>query len=304
MRKRPLGRTGLSVSELGFGCAGFWARPLCPERDARAVLEHAIARGITFFDTAPSYGAGIGERRLGAVLQSMRDTSGLVVGSKVGTLAAADGRLRRDMSPAAVRTSVRQSLDRLRRDRIDVLHLHGPSRDDLTPELYGALADLAAEGLIGHLGLTTWEPEVLRLALASGRFGSVMIEYNLIRKRHAALIAEAAAGGAGVVAIVPIARALYRRNPWPTSLKTAWEFARALLRHRTDFVAARRYGFLNDLAGMTAAQAALAFVLRRAEVSTAVVGTTSLRHLDDNIAATGMALPPDLLQAIEAVPDP
>ena len=304
MRKRPLGRTGLSVSELGFGCAGFWARPLCPERDARAVLEHAIARGITFFDTAPSYGAGTGERRLGAVLRSMSDTSGLIVSSKVGTLAAADGRLTRDMSPATVRTSVRQSLDRLRRDRIDVLHLHGPSSGDLTPELYGALADLTAEGLIGHLGLTTWEPEVLRLALASGRFGSVMVEYNLIRKRHAALIAEAAAGGAGVVAIVPLARALYRRNPWPTSLKTAWEFARALLRHCADVVAARRYGFLNDLAGMTAAQAALAFVLRRADVSTAVVGTTSLRHLDENIAATGMALPPELTQRIEAIPDP
>ena len=68
--RRVLGRTGLSVSVLGFGCAGYWAKKMFPERDALSVLEKAVERGVNVFDTGPSYAAGNAEHRLGLMLRS------------------------------------------------------------------------------------------------------------------------------------------------------------------------------------------------------------------------------------------
>lgn len=85
--------------------------------------------------------------------------------------------------------------------------------------------------------------------------------------------------------------------------KKIWELARALKNHRRDLRAARAYQFLNELPGMTGAQAALAFVLRVQSFATAVFGTTSASHLSSNLAAAQITLPPDLIHRIEALPD-
>ncbi len=118
------------------------------------------------------------------------------------------------------------------------------------------------------------------------------------------MLTEIAASGAGAVIGTPIAQALFRPAAalWPINHKTIWELARALKNHRRDLRAARAYKFLNELPGMTGAQAALAFVLRQPSVAMAVFGTTSACHLSSNLAAVQMTLPPDLVQRIEALP--
>jgi aryl-alcohol dehydrogenase-like predicted oxidoreductase len=303
VRRRVLGRTGLSVSELGFGCAGFWANRLFPEHKAVVLLEHAIARGINVFDTGPSYAGGNAERRLGLLLRSVRDRSDLVVCSKIGTHAAENGRLYRDWSPDAIATSIRRSLDRLGIDRLDVVHLHNPDVPDLQPKLLETLSDLKREGLVRFFGINTRQLDIIRVALSTSLFDSFMIEYNVIRKGQGTLLSAAGAAGAGAVVIQPIARALYRPFRLPRSLKDLWELARVLRWRGGDVRAARRYRFLNDLPGATGPQWALAYVLSAQTFATAFFGTTSVEHLDMNLAAVQLTVPSDLLQRIEALPD-
>src|SRR4051812_28645937 len=111
MRHRPLGRTGLTVSEVGFGAASWWGKRQFAEAEAVRLVHAAIDGGVTLFDTAASYSGGEAEPRLGRALQG-RDVSALVIATKAGTYVA-DGRVRRDFSPAAVTASAERSLRNL-----------------------------------------------------------------------------------------------------------------------------------------------------------------------------------------------
>ncbi|SFK62350.1 aldo/keto reductase [Methylocapsa palsarum] len=293
------------MSELGFGCSSFWAKPAFPESQALALIEQAIDGGITFFDTGPSYAAGNAERRLGAVLRARGGAGDLTICSKAGTHFDESGRLFRDWSPEAVKTSVRRSLERLGLDRLQVLHLHGPAISDLTPSFLEALAGLKDEGLVQFVGINSFDDDVVRFGLTLPLFDSFMVEYNVLRKRNASLLADIASSGAGAIIGTPVAQALFRpaASIWPLNKKTLWELARAVTRRRGDLRAARSYKFLNEVPGMTGAQAALAYVLRQKTFATAVFGTTSAQHLALNLEAAQITLPPDVVRRIEAAPD-
>lgn len=300
---RALGGTGLVTSPLGFGCSAYWARPVFPERRALALVEAAIEGGVTLFDTGPIYGAGLGEKRLGAVLRARGGAKGLIICGKVGTHVGDNGKVFRDWSAKAIRTSLHRSLERLGIDRLDGLHLHGPDAFELQQPLLEALAGFKSEGLVGFVGINSFDPGVVRRGLHIGAFDSFMIEYNLIHKANASLVAEIAAAGRAAIVGSPIAQALFRRSMLPTSAKRAWELGRALIRHPQDLRAARAYGFLDRLPDMTGAQAALAYVLRSPHVATAVFATTSAEHLRQNIEAAKMMLPEALVRRIDALPD-
>jgi 1-deoxyxylulose-5-phosphate synthase len=300
---RDLRRTGRKTSALGFGCSAYWAQPAFSERRAVALVHQAIAGGIRLFDTAPIYGGGEGERRLGLALRARGGAEALLICSKAGTHVGPGGRVFRDFSPAAVRASVAQSLERLGIDQLHALHLHGPGAQELTAPLLETLEALKREGLVGFVGINSFDPAVIRAGLGEPVFDSFMVEYNLIRKASAGLVQEIAEAGRAAIIGSPIAQALFRPSMLPTSPKRAWELGRALVRHRADLRAARAYGFLNHLQGMTGAQAALAFVLRSPYVASAVFATTSPDHLQANIAAAGLNLPEDLVARIESLPD-
>ena len=304
MKRRVAGRTGLPLSELGLGCSSFWAKPVFPEAQALALVEAAIARGITFFDTGASYAAGNAERRLGLVLKNHRANRDIVVATKVGTQVAADGSAYKDWSRAAVRASVERSLDRLGLSRIDILHLHGPSRADLTPELIGTLEELRRAGLVRFIGINSFDDEVVRAGLRLPNFDSFLIEYNVLKKKNRALIDDIAAAGSAVLIGTPVARALFTNNVFALNhLRNVWGLLRALRHHRRELAAAFRYRFLNRVPGMSGPQAALAYVLRHPQISTAIFGTTQLAHLEQNVAAAALTLPPDVAARIERLSD-
>jgi aryl-alcohol dehydrogenase-like predicted oxidoreductase len=292
-----------TASRLGFGCSAYWAKPIFPERQALALVEQAIEGGVRLFDTGPIYGAGLGETRLGQVLKARGGAQGLIICSKAGTHVGTDGKVFRDFSSDAVRTSVARSLERLGIDRIDRLHLHGPGLTELRSPLLETLESLKTEGLVSLVGVNSFDPAVTRLGLTLPVFDSFMVEYNLIRKANAALVDEIAAAGRSVIVGSPIAQALFRPSMLPTSPKRAWELGRALIRHRADLKAARAYAFLNRLPDMTGAQAALAYVLRTPGVEAAVFATTSPEHLRANIAAAAMVLPEAVVRRIDGLPD-
>jgi len=300
MRARPLGRTGLAVSELGFGCASWWGKPGFDERTALGLVHEAIDRGVTLFDTGASYSAGEAEPRLGRALTG-RDASRLVIATKAGTYHAGGGRIARDMSPAAVVASAERSLRNLGLDTLGLLQLHGPAAHELDDGMLAALEGLKARGLARAIGLNSFDPAVIDHALDLPVIDVVMVDYNVLRPEREPLIARAAAAGKGVLAGMPLAmghtRPLLERLRGPQDL---WYAARALARHRDELARGARFRFLHRLPDMTGSQAALAYVLANPHVSAAVFGATRPAHLRENLQASGLALPDGVMARIHA----
>jgi aryl-alcohol dehydrogenase-like predicted oxidoreductase len=296
---RPLGRTGLQVSEIGFGAASWWGKPQFSEAEALRLVHAALEAGVTLFDTGASYSGGQAEPRLGRALKD-RDLSNLVVATKAGTFAQGR-RIGRDFAPAAIVASAERSLKNLGLETLPLLQLHGPAIGEFTDELRGALAALKARGLVRALGVNSFDPAVIDHAIGLPDIDVVMVDYNVLRPEREPLIAKAAAAGKGVLAGMPLAmghtggRVTNIRAP-----RDLWYAARGLLRHRREVRDGARFGFLNRLPDMTGAQAALAYVLANRDVACAVTGTTRIRHLMENLAASGMVLPAETLAAIRA----
>ncbi|HEX7947522.1 MAG TPA: aldo/keto reductase [Phenylobacterium sp.] len=298
MRTRPLGATGLSVSELGFGCASYWGKPAFDEATAVGLVHEALDLGVTLFDTGASYSAGEAEPRLGRALKG-RDTSGLVIATKAGTYHAGGGRIRRDMTPPAIAASAERSLQRLGVEALGLLQLHGPSIAELNDDMFEVLAGLKARGLVRAVGLNSFDPAVVEHAIGLAPIDVVMVDYSVLRPEREPLIARAAAAGKGVLAGMPLAmghtRPLLARLKGPQDL---WYAARALAKHRDELRRGARFRFLHRLPDMTGSQAALAYVLANPGVSAAVFGATRPVHLRENLAASGLTPSPGMMQRI------
>lgn len=296
MLYRPLGQTGMTVSEIGLGCASWWGNRAFDEREAARLVHAALDRGVTFLDTGASYSGGEAEPRLGRVLRG-RKLDGVVVATKAGT--RHEGRVVRDFAPASLVASAERSLRNLGLETLPLLQLHGPAIAELTDELLAALEDLKRRGVVRALGVNSFDPEVIAHVAGLPAFDVVMIDYNVLRPERAALIDLAAGQGKGVLAGMALAmghtggQVLKLRAP-----RDVWYALRALKNHRDDVRRGTRFGFLHRLRDMSGPQAALAYVLTHPGVSCAVVGTTRLPHLLENLEASGMSLRPEVLALI------
>jgi aryl-alcohol dehydrogenase-like predicted oxidoreductase len=297
MRYRALGRTGLRVSEIGFGCASWWGQKAFDERQAVGLVHAALDRGVTFLDTGAAYSGGEAEPRLGRALRG-RDLDKVVVATKAGTFH--DGRrVVRDFRPQAIVASAERSLRNLGLERLPLLQLHGPSIAELDDEMLTALGSLKQRGLVGAIGANSFDPAVIDHIIGLPAFDVVMVDYNVLRPERVELIARAAQQGKGVLAGMALAmghanrQVLRLRAP-----RDIWYALRALKNHRADIAKGARFGFLGELEDLTAPQAALAYVLADPNVSCAVVGTTRMAHLIDNLAASGATLPLEVLARI------
>jgi aryl-alcohol dehydrogenase-like predicted oxidoreductase len=294
MRYRLLGRTGLSVSEIGFGCASWWGKPAFAEETAIGLVRQAVDLGVTFFDTGASYSAGEAEPRLGRALKGL-DASKLVIASKAGTYHAGGGKIARDFSAAAIVASVEQSLKNLGLEQLSLLQLHGPAIHELDDELLGALEGLKARGLIRALGANSFDPAVIEHVIGLAAFDAVMVDYNVLRPERARLVDLAAAEGKGVLAGMALGmghigvRLAHLKGP-----QDIWYAARGLMKHRTEVRRGARFGFLTP-------PQALAWVLENPRVACAVIGTTRAEHLAQNVTASGLVLDPSLRARIASV---
>jgi aryl-alcohol dehydrogenase-like predicted oxidoreductase len=299
MLYRPLGRTGMTVSEIGFGCASWWGMAAFSETEAIALVHAALDHGVTLFDTAPGYSRGEAEPRLGRSLKG-RDLGRLVIATKAGTRFEA-GRMVRDMTLPAIAASMERSLVRLGLETLPLVQLHGPGLHELTDEFAAGLQALKARGLVQALGVNSFDPAVIDRALALPAFDVVMVDYNVLRPERGPLIARAAAAGKGVLAGMALAMGHTRLQTLRLRrLRDLWYALRALKNHRADIARGARLTFLNQLPDMTGAQAALAYVLANPGVSSAIVGTTRMTHLLENLTAPGRVLPLEVRARIEA----
>ena len=297
MQYRPLGKTGLIVSEIGLGCASWWGQKAFDERQAVGLVHAALDNGVTFFDTGAAYSGGEAEPRLGRALKG-RNLDGVVVATKAGT--RHDGRrVIRDFSLKGVETSVERSLSNLGLETLPLLQLHGPAAGELDDKMLTMLEGLKRRGLVQALGVNSFDPALIDHVIGLPVFDVVMVDYNVLRPERAPLIARAAAQGKGVLA--GMALAMGHANRQVLRLRAArdvWYALRALKNHRADIAKGARFGFLSQIPGMSGSQAALAYVLADPNVACAVVGTTRLAHLMDNIGASGTKLSRETLDRI------
>lgn len=190
----------LLPSRLGFGISGPHGTALVPSRASQMLVEQAFAAGVTVFDTAPAYGAGEAERRLGLALRGL-PRERVFVSTKAGVSSAGLARRLRDFSPDAVERSVRASVHRLGLEGVDALILHGPDPSELTPGLFSRLEDLKRAGAFRWLGVAG-RGEELDAALQTGHFQILMAPVHpFIGEPARTRLLAARAGGVRVMGI-------------------------------------------------------------------------------------------------------
>jgi aryl-alcohol dehydrogenase-like predicted oxidoreductase len=279
--RTTLGRTGLTVTTLGYGAMELRGAPRGPAIDdeqAGAVLNAVLDAGINYIDTSPDYGNS--EELIGRFIANRR--ADYFLASKCGCLVGATPAPPGERNPHVftaenVRAGVEQSLRRLNTDYLDVVQFHAnPSRQQL--EADGGLEALLAlqrEGKVRFIGMSGTLPNLTE-QIAMGVFDVFQIPYSALQREHEQAIAEAAQAGAGIVIRGGAARGAptdweHRQSAMlaPGTMKDRWEQA----------------GLDDLLDGMSRMEFTLRFTLSDPQLDTTIVGTANPEHLRDNVAA-------------------
>ena len=313
MKSNTIVGSQVQVTELGFGAAGLGnLQTAITDADAAQAVDQAWTEGIRYFDTAPHYGLGLSERRLGAALAG-KPRDEFTISTKVGRLllphdAPTDrddnifdvpGDLKRvwDFSRDGVLRSVEASLERLGLDRIDILFLHDPdvSGDPNATETgAAALIELRDQGVVGAVGIGSNSSAAVAHAFLSTDIDTAMLagRYTLL-ERHGADEVLAAAGERSVVMASPFnSGILARPRPLPGAFM---DYAPAPERVLAE---ANRLADLVERFGGTLPQAALQFPLRPAQVASVVVGMRKVPQVSSNVDLLGRTLPDEFWQAL------
>jgi aryl-alcohol dehydrogenase-like predicted oxidoreductase len=287
------------LSEIGLGCASYWGKKRFSEKQAVSVVHRAIASGINYLDTGHSYSGDNAEIRLGKALAS-HSTDEIIVSSKAGSRLGHFGKLYKDFTPEWLERSCEKSLQRLGLERLPIFFLHGPNPQDFNDEVYATLERLQAAGKIGLSGVNTFDDHIIDLAVKSKQFQCVMLDYNLFAQYRVNTIRQLTEHGMDVMVAGGLGGGFYQKGfSRITSLKKMWYWLRALKNHRAKLSSAKSFDFLNNQNIGSAIQIALAFVLREPTIKSCLIGTTSIKHLDELVKATELELPAQLLKQIK-----
>ena len=308
MEQRALGTQGLEVSALSLGCMGMsTAYGTAEERDEReaiATIDRAAELGITMLDTADMYGPFTNELLVGRALTGRRDQ--YVVATKFGFEQVADGTQRINGHPDYVRRACDASLQRLDIDVIDLYFQHRVDRSVPIEETVGAMGELVDAGKVRFLGLSEAGPVTIRRAHAVHPISAVQSEYSLFaRDVEDGVLPTTRELGIGFVAYSPLGRGILTGAVSAGTL-AASDLRRARFpRFAEDNLDANLtiVGRLSDIAaqkGVTAAQLALAWLLRRGPDIVPIPGTKRRARLEENAGAVDIVLEPDDVTRIEA----
>lgn len=323
MEYRQLGRTGLEVSALGFGCGAVGGLLVKgdPGEMTRAVAR-AVEAGITYFDTARIYGDGQSETSLGRILAELKPD--VRVGTKVQLRAE-----EMDHIEQAVIASVEGSLKRLRLDSVDLIQLHNPVARQRRPDrqwvgvedvepVIAAFQKLRQQGKVRHWGVNgLGESEALHEVVASDQADTIQCCFNLLNpsageaapagfpfQDYGQLIDRAAQQQMGVIAIRVLAGGALSGSAarHPNAAQNVAPIASGQ-NFAEDVAQAQRFNFLSE-AGYTGSlvEAAIRFAISKAEVSTALVGISNMEQLEQAIdAANKGPLPAEAMEGLRAV---
>lgn len=309
--RRTLGRRGPVVSALGLGCMGMSDFYGPSETSTNlAVLHHALDIGVNFLDTADMYGVGAegmgeNERLLAEVLRTRRDE--VVLATKFGNVRGADGAfLGVDGRPEYVAAACDASLRRLGVDHIDLYYQHRVDRTVPIEDTVGAMARLVEAGKVRHLGLSEASAATLRRAAAVHPIAALQTEYSLwTRDVEAEILPTCRELGIGFVAYSPLGRGFLTGAFAGSGALAENDWRRSNPRFQGDN-ADRNRALVDALSAIaqaracTPAQLALAWLLDRGEDIVPIPGTRRIARLDENAAATRIALSADERAAINA----
>src|SRR6202046_1900547 len=295
LEKRTLGTSGLEVSALGLGCMGLsYHRSATLDRnEAIALIRDAVDLGVTFFDTAQTYGPFTNERLGGDALAPVRVQ--VVVATKCGEVDVS-GRPALSSRPELIRQTTDGSLARLGVETIDLLYQHRVDPGVPIEEVAGTVKDLIAEGKVRHFGLSEAGPQTIRRAHAVQHVTAVQSEYSLWwRLPENEVLPVCAELGIGFVPYSPLGRGFLtgaidehttfdsgdNRNALPRFTVEARKANRALV---------ERLRSIGERKGATSAQLALAWLLAQATWIVPIPGTTKVQRLQENLPAPPAAL--------------
>lgn len=301
MQSRKLGKSGLEVSALGFGCMGmsFSYGPAKDTKEMTSLLHAAVDRGVTFFDTAEVYGPLINEELVGEALAPYRDR--VVIATKFGWEAnPADGGKWSALNsrPEHIKKVAEESLKRLKVDAIDLYYQHRVDLNVPIEDVAGAVRDLIREGKVKHFGLSEASAKTIRRAHAVQPVAALQSEYSLFfREPEDTVIPTLEELGIGFVPFSPLGKGFLTgkidentkfdstdfRNTVPRFSEENRKKNQALIDVIAAFAAKKK---------ATTAQVSLAWLLAKKPWIVPIPGTTKLARLEENLGAVDIQLTP------------
>ncbi len=257
----------LTVNRLGFGAMrltgeGIWGEPK-DLAEAKRVLKRAVELGVNFIDTADSYGPEVSERLIGETLAPYAD--GLVIATKGGLARSGPNEWQPVGRPEYLRQCLEMSLRRLKLDRIDLYQLHRIDPKVPAAEQFGVLKEMQQEGKIRHIGLSEVKPSEIEAARKTINVVSVQNMYNIGNRAHEDTLQYCEKNNLAFIPWFPVAAGKLAQSG----------------------------GVLDETAkkhNATVAQLALAWLLHRSKVMLPIPGTSSVRHLEENLGAAKVKL--------------
>jgi aryl-alcohol dehydrogenase-like predicted oxidoreductase len=310
MQIRKLGKSGLEVSALGLGCMGmsFSYGPPKDQKEMTSVLQAAVERGVTFFDTAEVYGPYTNEELVGEALAPFRGR--VVIATKFGfDLSGSDkrpGAAGLNSRPEQIKQAVEGSLKRLKVDVIDLLYQHRVDLNVPIEDVAGAVKELIQAGKVKHFGLSEAGVQTIRRAHVIQPVTALQSEYSLwTRTPEKEVIPTLEALGIGFVPYSPLGKGFLTGKIDEKTTFDSSDFRSTLPRFTPEALKANQA--LIDLLGTigkrkqaTPAQIALAWLLAQKPWIVPIPGTTKLNRLDENIGAVAVELTSDDLRDIES----
>ena len=283
MRYRTLGRTGLKVSELGFGAWEIGWTPPDEGDEVGQLLNRALDIGINFIDSSAAYRWS--EELIAKYVGHRRDE--FIFATKCGSwrVQQPNGEWVQtlDYTAEAIAPQIERSLRRLKTDHIDIIQLHSPNYDDVAKgDGLEGLKKAQAAGKVRFISLSA-DGEVARKAIEIGEYDTLQITYNVLQQEPAELIAAAREKDMGIIIKAPIANAIYEKLRPNDGSAVLWDRAQTILAPEV-------------VGNLPRVDVALRWLLCDTNVHTAIVGTTNAGHLEANVtAAEDSELPDEML---------
>ena len=305
MNYRKLGSSDLEVSDVSLGSWLTYSGGV--QRDqTEACTKAALDAGVTFFDTANVYGDGAAEEAWGEILKGY-DRDSYVLATKVFFPIKGE----QGLSAEQIHKQIDASLERLQTDHVDLYQCH---RFDVTvpvEETMEALSEIVRAGKVRYLGFSEWTPEQIRAGLevaGAEKFVSSQPQYSMLwQAPEDEVFRLCAENGISQVVWSPLAEGVLTGKYKPGEAPPA--DSRAASDSMNDFITSRltddtleavaRLAPIAEDEGLTMPQLALAWVLRRSEVASAIVGASRPEQVEQNVAASGVTLSDDALRAID-----
>ena len=306
MHYRKLGDSGVEVSEISLGSWLTYGGGVEREH-TEACTRKAFDLGITLFDTSNVYGVGAAEEVWGEILTDFPRDEYVLATKVYFPMSESDAGLSADQ----IRKQLEASLFRLNTEYVDLYQCHRFDPETPIEETMEALTEAVTSGKVRHIGFSEWTPEQIRAGLeadGAAKFVSSQPQYNMIwRAPEAEVLPLCAEHGISQIVWSPLAQGVLTgkyepgKKPPADSRAASDEMSFAINRYMDDEVleAVQRLKPVAEGAGLTMVQLALAWVLRREEVASAIVGASRPEQLEQNVAASGVELSEDVLGAID-----